>query len=127
MAITDLAVVHTSPVVLTFTIDSTGVQAGVVAFTMPFKMRIDAFEASVRAMTGVPTSMEFDLNDDGGTVLSSDLSIPLASAGTITGATINSSAAVVAKGSVMTIDAAFTAGSSPTGVDITLVIVGQRQ
>ena len=125
MAITDLAVTQTSPAVMTFTIDSTAAQAGLIKFTMPFSMRIDAFEASVRAFTGTPTSMEFDLNDDGTTVLSSDLSV--SSVATITAATISSSAAVMAKGSVVTIDASFTGGSSPTGVDVTLMIVGQRE
>ena len=124
--ITDLPVGDPSPMVLTFHLSGNhaGAKAAVVRFTMPFKMRIDAVQVSCDGIQGSPTSADFDVNDDGTTILSADIAVTVADA-IVDGSIVADT--VVAKDSVMTIDLAFTGGSTPSIDDATILIVGQRE
>lgn len=98
----------------------TATTAAVARFKLPFAARVIGVSCSARASGGTSPTLTIDVNDDGTTILSGDVTV---TAGSVSEGTI--STAAVADESVVTVDLTI-GGTSPTWDDITVLITVVR-
>ncbi len=101
----------------------TATTAAAATFKLPFPAVVLGVSASARASGGTSPTLTVDVNDDGTTILSSDITV---TAGSVAEGTLASTtAATIADESVITIDLTI-GGTSPTWDDIDVLITIYR-
>lgn len=96
---------------------------GVHGVTVPKGCTLVGVSMWVEALTGSPTNINIDIQDDGTDIITAGITLTAAGAGTWLTPTLGgtNTALNIASGSVVEVDVNFTAGSTPTAdYDITL-------